>query len=116
MNVRLKLKPGQKGTKGLLAIYGESLICVRYRYDEASRTRVKTVEIIVDKKAWIPPRPKFADDEIVPVRIASTESGLKKMAKIAGGKWNRAKKLWFIPYGKIKGTAMEKHVILDATL
>jgi hypothetical protein len=26
------------------------LICVRYRYDEESRTRVKTVEIIVEKK------------------------------------------------------------------
>ena len=31
--VRLHLKPGQKGTKQLLAQYGDRLICVRYRYD-----------------------------------------------------------------------------------
>jgi len=29
--VRLHLKPGQKGTKQLLAQYGDRLICVRYR-------------------------------------------------------------------------------------
>jgi hypothetical protein len=36
--VRLHLKPGQEGTKRLLAQYGDSLICVRYRYD-AQRNR-----------------------------------------------------------------------------
>ncbi|MDP3769158.1 MAG: hypothetical protein Q8S13_14190 [Dehalococcoidia bacterium] len=44
--VRLHLKPGQKGTKQLLAQYGDRLICVRYRYtsrfaDVAVRDRVK---------------------------------------------------------------------------
>jgi hypothetical protein len=39
----LRLKPGQKGTKRLLAQYGDRLICVRYRYDAevAVRDRVK---------------------------------------------------------------------------
>ena len=31
--VRLHLKPGQKGTKQLLATYADRLGCVRYRYD-----------------------------------------------------------------------------------
>ncbi|MGH7551901.1 MAG: hypothetical protein ACREMQ_02610 [Longimicrobiales bacterium] len=31
--VGLHLKPGEKGTKQLLAQYGDRLICVRYRYD-----------------------------------------------------------------------------------
>jgi hypothetical protein len=31
---RLKLKPDQKGTKLLVEKYGDSLLCVRYRYDE----------------------------------------------------------------------------------
>lgn len=46
MKTRLKLKPGQKGTRKLVDIYGDALVCVRYRYDEESRARVKTVEII----------------------------------------------------------------------
>ena len=39
MEARLKLKPGQNGTKRLVEKYGDALVCVRYRYDEASRTR-----------------------------------------------------------------------------
>ena len=33
MKTRLTRKPGQKGTKKLTALYGEKLVCVRYRYD-----------------------------------------------------------------------------------
>ena len=43
MRARLKLLPGQKGTKALVRKYGESLFCVRYRYDEATGTRIKIV-------------------------------------------------------------------------
>jgi hypothetical protein len=39
MITRLKLKPGQKGTKKMAAEYGDTLGCVRYRYDRASRMR-----------------------------------------------------------------------------
>jgi hypothetical protein len=39
MITRLKLKPGQKGTKKLLAEHGEALVCVRYRYDKELRVR-----------------------------------------------------------------------------
>lgn len=115
MKTRLKLKPGQKGTKTLVEIYGDALVCVRYRYDEESRTRVKTVEIIVEKKDWIPPQPKFADNEKVPVRIKFNENALKEMAKTAGGRWDPEKRLWLIPYGKVKGSELEKHIILDTT-
>ena len=40
--VRLHLKPGQKGTKQLLAQYGDRLICVRYRGAPRRRTRLGT--------------------------------------------------------------------------
>jgi hypothetical protein len=51
------LKPGQHGTKALLAHYGRSLLCVRYRHDKATRERVKTVEPIVRRN---PRRPATA--------------------------------------------------------
>jgi hypothetical protein len=113
MPARLKLKPGQKGTKKLMGIYGDALVCVRYRYDEETRTRIKTVEIVVERKEWTPPPPRFAADEIVPVRIAYQESACKRMAREAGGRWNPEARLWFIQYGRIKGTLLEKHIILD---
>ena len=38
---------GPKGTKDLLARYGGSLLCVRYRFDEGNRESLKTVELVV---------------------------------------------------------------------
>jgi len=31
-----------------------------------------------------------------------------------GGKWDPDVKLWYIQHEKIKGTELEKHIILDA--
>lgn len=111
---RLKLKPGQKGTKKLVAEYGASLVCVRYRYDEASRARYKTVELIVEKIAWNPPSREFNDNDLVPVRFKYGENALKELANAAKGRWMPEQKLWLIRYGKIKGTTLEKHIVLDA--
>jgi hypothetical protein len=114
MTTRLKLKPGQRGTKKFVEMYGDALVCVRYRYDEGTCTRVKTVEIVVETKAWTPPPSKYAADEIVPVRITIAETSLKKLARASGGRWDPEEKLWFIQYGKIQGTPLAKHIILDA--
>ena len=113
MQTRLKLKPGQKGTKKLTAEYGDALVCVRYRYDRASCTRAKTVEIVVEKKAWVPPA-DHQENELVPVRIGFNENDLRNKARAARGRWNPDAKLWFIPFGRIKGTDLEKHIVLDA--
>ena len=108
------MKPGQKGTKKLLAEHGDALVCVRYRYDEASGTRTKTVELVVEKTAWRPAPRKFEDNDLVPVRIGFGETDLKKAANEAKGRWNPEVKLWFIRYGKVRGTVLEKHIVLDA--
>ena len=114
MIARLKLKPGQKGTKRLHAEHGDALVCVRYRYDEASSTRIKTVELIVEKKSWHPRARKFADNELVPVQIGFSEKELMNAARTAKGRWDPDVRLWFIRYGKIRGTEMEKHIVSDA--
>jgi len=88
MTTRLKLKPGQKGTKRLVDQYGDDLVSVRYRYDEESHTRLKTVEIIVERKQWAPPPPLFATDDVVPVRIAFSETVNKQLARAADGRWD----------------------------
>lgn len=113
MKSRLNLKPGQKGTKALVEKYGEALVCVRYRYDEASHTRIKTVELIVEKKE-LPPsqkkQQKLEDEAFVSLRIEYGEKQLGKMARAMGGTWDSDVKLWHIQYGKIKGTELEKHI------
>ncbi len=111
---RLKLKPGQKGTKRLMEQHGEALVCARYRYDEARRLRFKTVELVIEQTPWNPPKRQPRDDETVFVRIGYAERDLREIAKAAKGRWNPEKKVWMIRYGAIKGTALEKHIILDA--
>src|SRR6266545_4143501 len=73
--VRLHLKPGQKGTKQLLAQYGDRLICVRYRYDAQRKKRFKTMELLVAERDWEPPPPRFGHDQIVGLRVAFWRRG-----------------------------------------
>ena len=47
MEIHKILQPGQPGTKKYVRQYGESLVCVKYRYDPATKKRYKTVELIV---------------------------------------------------------------------
>ncbi len=112
MTATIKLKPGQKGTKNLVAKYGEALLCVRYRYDTQSATRLKTIELIIEKKNWKPATPRFKDETHVPVRIEYTDKALREKAKAAKGKWDPKTHAWYIQYGKIKGTELERLIIL----
>ena len=54
------------------------------------------------------------DDDHVPVRIEFAEQDLIERVKAAKGRWNPDEKLWFITYGNIRGTALAKHIVLDA--
>ena len=114
MKTRLILKPGQRGTKKLSEKYGDDLVCVRFRYDAATRQRLKTVELIIERTDWEPPPQKLAADTVVAVRIAGYETELRKKVKAVGGKWFPEKRLWYVRYGDITGTELEKHIYVDA--
>ncbi len=98
MQTRLKLKPGQRGTKKLQMEYGAKLVGVRYRYDAQKKRRYKTVEIIVEEIPWTP-QPKR--DAIVAVRVNWGEAELARQVKRAGGKWNAQKKVWELRYDQV---------------
>jgi hypothetical protein len=115
VRTRLVLKQGQRGTKQLTEKYGEDLLYVRFRYDAESRQRLKTVELIVERTEWAPPRPCYAADTLVPLRIDVADMPTRSQVKAAGGRWNPEKKLWFIKHGKIAGTPLEKHIYVDTT-
>ena len=113
MKTRLILKQGQRGTKYLSEKYGDDLLYVRFRYDAESRQRLKTVELIVEKTPWTPPRPRYAADTLVPLRIEAADMPARLQVKAAGGRWDPEKKLWYIKHGKIAGTPLEKHIQVD---
>ena len=110
MRTRLHLKPGQRGTKQLLAQYGDRLVCVRYRYDAQRKKRFKTVELIVAERDWDPPATRLADDAPVAVRVDFAEVELRQRVKQAGGRWNPDRRVWELPYAQVAALKLEARI------
>jgi len=111
MRTRFHLTPGQKGTKQLLAQYGDRLVCVRYRYDTQRKKRFKTVELIIAERDWEPPAPRFTADTMVGVRIGFAEVDMRERVKQAGGKWNRSHKVWELRYDQVVALKLEARIV-----
>ena len=115
MRTALHLKPGQKGTKQLLAQYGDRLVCVRYRSDEQQRKRFKTVELIVEEWPWTPPPPRQTEASIVLVKIMFAERVLRQHVKEAGGVWNQDKQAWELRYDRALALGLKERIIEDTS-
>ncbi len=101
------LKPGQMGTKDLLARYGPTLLYVRYRCDETTGERLKTVELVVQRSCPTPeperPGPRRlgaragrAGSRKVGLRIGWREKDLQGRVKGAGGRWDPDRRVWVL--------------------
>lgn len=101
LRVRPHLKPGQKGTKQLLAQYGDRPICLRYRYDADRKRRLKTVELVVSERDWQPLRRPFAQDQIVDGRVPFADVAARGRVKKAGGTWNPEPRVWQLRYDRV---------------
>lgn len=106
------LKPGENGTKRLLEQYGQSLLCVRYRYDRKRRVRVKTVELIVEEKPWNPPF-RFKDDDLVKIVVGFGETELRDRLRAMRAKWDPSGKVWLVPYRQVRDTDLESRIPLE---
>jgi hypothetical protein len=114
MKSRLNLKPGQKGTKKLVQKYGDSLIYVRYRYDESRGIRQTTVELVEEEAPWRR-RERRHDSDLVAVTVGFAEKELRARLKDAGGKWDPEQKVWHVTYGMIRGTKLVERIVGVAT-
>ena len=85
MRVGLSLRPGQDGTKRLLARYGKQLVCVRYRYDEQTKQRLKTVELIVERTEWDGKSRNTGAEAVVAVRVDWWEKDVQRQVKVGPG-------------------------------
>ena len=112
--VRLHLKRGQKGTKQLLAQYGDRLICVRYRYDAQRKKRLKTVELLVAERDWEPLRSPFAPDQIVGLRVPFADVAVRDRVKQAGGTWNPQQRVWKLRYDRANALGLEDRIVPNA--
>ena len=111
--VGLRLRPGQKGTKQLLAQYGDRLICVRYRYDAQRKKRFKTVELLVAEGHWEPPPPRFPPDQVVDLRVSFADAAIRDRVKRAGGTWNPDRKIWQLRYDRVVALGLTRRIVDD---
>ena len=106
----MKLRPGDRGTKKLLAQYGSKLVCVRYRYDDVARKRFKTIELVVDEVFWKPEPPPNSK---VFVKVKWNDKETQERIKQARGKWDKQRKLWILPFKKAKDLGLKSQIIGD---
>jgi hypothetical protein len=102
------LKPGQKGTLRLVEKYGDTLLCVRYRYDEKRGRRIKTVEVVVEDNSVSITRHK--DGDIIKVCVRFEEIELREKLRSIRARWDTEQKVWFVPFRLIRGTELESRI------
>jgi len=113
MKTTKKLLPGQPGTKKWIAQYGDALVCVRYRHDEQKHTQITTVELIVQSKPLKQHKGTIPANKIIFLRISYYEVYLRKVVKEAGGRWNRQKKVWELPFEQVRQLGLEERIVLE---
>jgi hypothetical protein len=114
MRTRLTLQPHQDGAKELRKQYGDRLVCVRYRYDETTKQRWKTVELIVEENDWEPPPPQWPEETVVALQVAAQERAMRQQVKAAGGKWNPREVVWELPYGQVVALGLTARIVSTA--
>lgn len=115
MEVLKTLSPGRPGTQRLQRKYGDRLVSVRYRHDPARKRRITTVELIVDEAPFLPRRPHERQlfphpNRHVYVRIAFEETDLRQKVKDAGGRWDKDRKLWRLPFTKAVALGLRERI------
>ena len=86
---------------------------MRYRYDAQRKKRFKTVEILVAERDWEPPRPRFADDQIVGLRVVFADVAVRERVKQAGGTWNPERKVWLLRYDRVVGLGLNSRIVAE---
>ena len=110
------LRPGQKGTKKWVAVYGDALLFVRYRYNEADGLRYTTVEIAVDEGVKKQERKQIAGNKLVLIRVQQNERYLQKMIKAAGARWKPGCGLWQMPFREVVALGLGKRIVLNKSV
>lgn len=106
-----KLLPGQPGTKKWVKKYGARLVCVRYQYDLESKIKTKTVELLVERQPWKIDPNRIPKNKIVNIRIGYGETYTQQLVRKAGGRWNKNKQLWELPYREVLDLGLEKRMV-----
>lgn len=114
------MRPGEKGTQRLLREWGERLVMVRYREDEAKTRRFTTIEIVVDDRKRPEPqinqRAELAqrNKQLVGLKVHYAESETQQRLKQAKAVWHRGLKLWLCRYDVAVALGLHDRIVEGA--
>jgi hypothetical protein len=83
-------------------------------YDARRKKRLQTVELLVAERDWEPPRPRFADDQIVALRVVGADVAVRTKGKPAGGTWNPERRLWQLRYDRVGALSLTGRIVDEA--
>lgn len=72
--------------------------------------RYTTVEIIVDDRPWTPEKHFSDPDGLVGLRVGYAQETMRHQVRAAGGAWDRATKLWWIPFHAVVQLGIEERI------
>jgi len=107
------IKPGQKGTRKMTEQYGDRMRCVRYIYDDKNQIKLKTIEIIIEKNPWHKDTKRISGNKLVSIKVDYGEIQIGRMIRAAGGRWDREKLVWLLPYREAKALGLDKRIVND---
>ena len=81
MKVIKKILSGQPGSKKLQEKYGKQLLNIRYYEDRKTKTRIKTCELIIEKRHWTDKPPRVSPRKIVNLKIEFVDAADPEVSK-----------------------------------
>jgi hypothetical protein len=72
------------------------------------------VELLVAERDWEPPRPRFAHDQIVGLRVAFADVAVRDQVKQAEGTWNPERRVWQLRYDRVVALGLHSRIVDDS--
>jgi hypothetical protein len=105
-----KLAPGAPGTKKYVNKYGDRLVCVRYKYDQHTGTKTKTIELIVTQEKWVKKKSAIPPNKKMYLNIHHTDTFLQKLVRDAGGTWDYKTRCLRLSFRMICSLGLEEYI------
>ena len=112
IHIKSVRKRGEPGTKKLTRIYGNDLVCVRYKYDYKNRKKYKTIELKIEEGPWEPDDDDKYLTQKVEIRVDYKEIGLRKKLKSEGAVWDPGKRVWRTTFKTVLELGLEERIIM----
>ncbi|MEX0611796.1 MAG: hypothetical protein WD229_06730 [Pirellulales bacterium] len=69
------------------------------------------MELLVAERDWEPPRPRFAPDQIIWLRVAFADVAVRDRVKQAGGTWNPERRVWQLRYDRVVALGLNSRIV-----